>query len=154
MVPALMQTTALSDFPPAGAPATWRSPAIGSPTLSRSGPPRPSCTRENARQTLANLVLGLPGLLNGVSEGLPTQLEQAVAHQPTFALVALGFTEVLEAAVAGRPTRSDRGSVSRRLREAGLEAGRHRLAVLLLTIPDPIDTAYFSSLDSARPTCG
>jgi hypothetical protein len=150
MVPALMQTTALSDFPPAGAPRNLALPGYRVADALSLRPGAPIVHQEDARQTLANLVLGLPGLLNGVSEELPTQLEQAVAHQPTLALVALGFTEVLKAAVAGRPdeiptAEAFRGDYEKLVSKLAGTGSR----VLLLTIPDPIDTAYFSSLDSA-----
>jgi hypothetical protein len=77
-------------------------------------------------------------------------LERAIAHEPSLAIVELGFYEVLEAAVAGRPAdlpdvaafRGDYGEIVAKLRATGAN-------VLLLTVPDPVDTAYFSSLDSA-----
>ena len=150
MVPALMQTTALGCFPPAGAPRNLALPGyrVGDAVALR--PVAPIVHQGDARQTLANLALGLPELLEGSQATLPTQLERAVAHQPTFALVALGFYEVLEAAVAGRPEDipeagafgGDYGKVVAQLTATGAR-------VLLLTVPDPIDTAYFSRLDSA-----
>jgi hypothetical protein len=151
MVPAMMQGTALTDFPPPLAPRNLSMPGLRVSDAVRLRPRPPLVHQGDARQTMANLVLGLPELLHAPNGGpLASPLERAVAHEPSLALVELGFYEVLEAAVAGRPAdlpavaafRGDYGEIVAKLRATGAN-------VLLLTVPDPVDTAYFSSLDSA-----
>lgn len=149
VVPALMQTSALNEFPPARPPHNLSVPGFRVADASRLRPVSPIVHQDDARQTLANLILGLPELIQG-AEKLPTQLERAIAHEPTFALVELGFHEVLEAAVAGRPgDLPDRTTFGKDYEEIVLGLGKGGASLLLLTIPDPIDTAYFSSVESA-----
>jgi hypothetical protein len=149
IVPALMQTSALGQFPPARAPHNLSVPGFRVADASRLRPAPPIVQQDDARGTLANLILGLPELVQG-AEKLPTQLERAIAHEPTFALIELGFYEVLEAAVAGRPGDIPERSVFRNdYEELVARLSKSGARLLLLTIPDPIDTAYFSSVDSA-----
>lgn len=149
VVPALMQTSALNEFPPARAPQNLSVPGFRVADASRLRPVAPIVHQSDARQTLANLVLGLPDLVQG-EQKLPTQLERAIAHEPTFALVELGFHEVLEAALAGRPDDVPSRAVFRKdYEEIVVGLGKRGAKLLLLTIPDPFDTAYFSSVDSA-----
>ena len=149
MVPALMQTSALSEFPPARAPHNLSVPGFRVADASGLRPLPPLVRQDDARRTLANLILGLPEILQG-AETLPTQLERAIGHEPTFALVELGFYEVLEAAVAGRPRDiPDRAVFRKDYEEIVLRLSESGARMLLLTIPDPIDTAHFSSIDSA-----
>ncbi|HEX6861302.1 MAG TPA: hypothetical protein VF414_00720, partial [Thermoanaerobaculia bacterium] len=102
-----------------------------------------------AKRTALNLILGVPGLIHGKTE-LPTQLEAALGQQPTLALVALGYAEAIEAAAAGEPERLPSADAFRKdatrlvaaLRRSGAE-------VVVLTVPDPLDTAHLSTLDAA-----
>src|SRR5262249_6775753 len=79
-----------------------------------------------------------------------TQLEYAVQQQPALTLIALGYDEALEAAVSGNPAiipdpatfRGDYEHLLSDLACAGAE-------LIALTIPDPIDTAYFATLELA-----
>lgn len=150
MVPALMQTTAVSGFPGARVPQNLSVPGFRVADAARLRPIAPLIHQADTRQTLANLILGLPELLDGGEGQRPSQLERAVSLAPTLALVELGYHEVLEAAAAGRPEdlpdragfRSDYEKIVAELRGSGAQ-------VLLLTIPDPVHTAYFSSVESA-----
>ena len=84
-----------------------------------------------------------------------SQYEYAVAMNPTLALVELGYWEALQAAAAGDPAlvpdaasfRASYSTIVKGLR--GLQA-----QVLVTTIPDPIDTAYFSSASEAAALLG
>jgi hypothetical protein len=148
-VPALMQTSALGEFPPARAPHNLSVPGFRVADALGLRPTAPLVHQDDARKTLANLILGLPELIQG-AEQVPTQLERAIAHVPTFALIELGFHEVLEAAVAGRPGDIPEGSAFRKsYEEIVTRLGKGGAKLLLLTIPDPTDTAYFSTVDSA-----
>jgi len=111
--------------------------------------PVPPIVHKTMKQTVYNLLLGFPQLiLNNVP--LWTQFEYAKAMFPTVAMIELGYYEALDAAVAGDPTRmpdpaafgATYGTVIAGLR--GLQA-----QVIVTTIPNPIDTAYFNSTAAA-----
>src|SRR5215204_1597713 len=113
-------------------------------------PRSPLVHRDDAKQTLINFILGLPGLAErGVA--LPTALEAAQARQPTFALVELGYYELLETCVKGYLHSGERMEL------ASFESDYDQIlgalsgieTVVVATIPDPLDTAYFSSLTTA-----
>jgi hypothetical protein len=150
VIPGLMQTTVVETFPP---PADLGNLAVPNFRLADAvhlRPQPPLVHRHDARQTAANLILGLPRLLERGSGKFPTQLERALERRPTFALVALGYTEAIEAALAGDPgrlpsagsLRKDYGRLLKSLREAGAE-------ILVLNVPDPFDTACLSSIEAA-----
>src|SRR5262249_34550414 len=96
------QTTVLSEFPPTGPIANLSVPGLRVADATGKRPIAPLICRDDMRQTAVNFILGMPGLLAGGST-LPTQLEYAVQRKPTFAIVELGFTDVLDAACAGDP---------------------------------------------------
>lgn len=112
-------------------------------------PVAPVVQRANMKQSVFNMILGFPQL---ILDNIPawTQLQYAEELNPTMAVVELGYYEALTAAVAGDPTLmpdptafgKTYGTVVAGLR--GLQA-----QVIVTTIPNPLDTAYFNSLLSA-----
>ncbi len=144
------QTTVLSEFPPSQPFANLSIPGLTlSEALTRR--PAPPLVRKNdALQTAINLILGIQGFIDGEVSSQPTQLEYALKSRPTLAVIELGFAEALEAAVAGKPDmmpdpgtfRSHYDQMVKALTATGSE-------VVAMTIPDPVDTAYFSPLDCA-----
>jgi hypothetical protein len=148
-VPVDHQTTVLREFPSTAPIANLSVPGLTLAGALTRRPRPPLVHRHDAHQTALNFILGMPGLV-GRSEGLPTALEYAVARRPTFAIVALGYTEALEAAAHAdarlipdaEAFRADYAKVLEALADAGCE-------VLVMTVPDPMDTAHFSSLVSA-----
>src|SRR6185503_10627409 len=102
------------------------------------------------KQTTINFVHGMPGRITGSNGVFPTALEYAVQQKPTLAIVALGFSEALAAATSGNPAlmpdpATFRANYSKLL--AGLAAAQADLVVM--TIPDPMDTAHFSTAEAA-----
>lgn len=101
-------------------------------------------------QTTVNMILGFPQLILERDVPLWTQLQYAEAMNPTLALVELGYFEALDAAVAGDARRlpevaafrTNYANVVRTLR--ALQA-----QVIVTTIPDPSDTAYFTRASTA-----
>jgi hypothetical protein len=149
VVPVPMQTTVLDQLPPTpinnlSVPGYRLSDALN------LRPCQPLIQRHDARQTAANIILGVYAIAFGKNEQLFTQLEYAVNRKPTLAIVELGYHEALEAAVEGDLNRLAKGSSFRsdyaKLLKALKECGSE---VLALTIPNPFDTAYFSSIDVA-----
>jgi hypothetical protein len=144
-----LQTTVLSEFPPKGPVANLSVPGLTVAEAIGRRPALPLVQRDDAKQTAINFILGMPSLLNGAGSP-PTQLEYALERKPTLAILELGFAEVLEAAANGRVEslpdatefRADYERLVSSLRAAGCE-------VVATTIPDPMDTPHFSTLESA-----
>src|SRR5215468_10785596 len=99
-VPTYMQTTVLEQL----GPMPFTNLAVPGYTLTDAlhlRPRQPLVHRNDAKQTLSNLILGMPSLLSAKEDPWPTQIECALEQSPTFTLVELGYYEVLEAAVKG-----------------------------------------------------
>src|SRR5215471_7537465 len=111
---------------------------------------QPLLHRNDAKRTAINLILGVLSIARGEDGPLCTQLECALRLKPTFSVVELGYYDALEAAVIGDPGMlpntesfcSDYEKILISLKGSGSE-------VLALTIPDPIETAHFSTLEVA-----
>lgn len=118
-------------------------------------PLAPLVQQRDPKQTLTNFVLGYPALIAGPDLPLWTQLEYAVRMRPTFVIVALGYYDVLESAVADDPTllpdvttfRQNLAQILSQLRQSHPE-------ILVLTVPNPFDTAYFTTLTGATRLIG
>jgi hypothetical protein len=147
LVPAFLQTTVLDELPPPPV-ANLSVPGFTLCDALNLRPVQPLVHRHDAKQTAANLILGLRSIARG--EPLLTQIELALQRHPTFTVIELGYHEALEAAVKGEPGslpdigsfRADYERLLTPLQEAGSE-------LLVLTIPDPFDTAHFATIDIA-----
>lgn len=154
IVPDLNQTTVLAAFPPKDADLDNLSiPGLTLADALSARPASPVVHREDPEQTAVNMILGLPALL-GAGSPLPTQLEYAQGRRPEVALVELGYQEAVTAALAG-----DAGALPdpdafradyARLLDGLAETGAR---LVVTTVPDPLDTAYFSSVDTAAAIC-
>jgi hypothetical protein len=151
-VPAILQTTVLDPLPPGPPGGDLSVPGFRLSDALRRRPRPPIVVRQDARQTAANLLLGMPALTRG-SGDLPTQLEAAVACQPTFAIVCLGYQEALELALGeDDQALADPHAFAADLRQLVSSLRACGSEVLLLNVPDPLDTAALSSLASAAET--
>lgn len=150
VVPDVMQTTVRKDFP--GEPLHNLSiPGFTARDALTLRPRQPLVHRDDAKQTLINFILGLPALTAGDGQ-LPTQIEAAVQRKPDVVLVELGYHELLELCVQGYLHSGERmdlpafeedyDQIVKTLAAAGAR-------VIATTIPNPIDTAYFSTLAAA-----
>ena len=112
-------------------------------------PAPPLVQRQDELQSVTNLILGYPALVLK-DKPLWTQVEYAQRLKPTLVLLALGYYDVLEAAATGDPSRLTAVEDFRASYRDVLQGVRDTDASLIvLTIPDPIDTAYFTPLGSA-----
>jgi hypothetical protein len=112
-------------------------------------PVAPVVQRANMKQTVFNMILGFPQL---ILDHVPlwTQLQYAQNMFPTVALVELGFYEALTAAVAGNPALMPDPTAFGTTYStvvAGLRSTQAQ--VIVTTIPNPLDTGYFNSVQSA-----
>ncbi|MEO7649710.1 MAG: hypothetical protein ABIZ80_04530, partial [Bryobacteraceae bacterium] len=123
-------------------------------SLNRRAAP-PVIHQRDPQQTLLNMILGYPTLIAGRNKPLWTQTEYAVAMNPTLVLVELGYFEVLEAATKDDPRllpdvntfRTNFTTLLTRLKASSPQ-------MIVLTIPDPFDTAFFTPVPSATKYVG
>ena len=112
--------------------------------------PAPPFVHEgNLKQTMINLILGYPVLILD-TPALWTQVEYAEFMAPTLVIVQLGFGDVLQGAISGDPGQisSSSGFASDYQTIVDRVKGTHA-TVILMNVPDPVDTAYFTDLESA-----
>ncbi len=144
-IPTTLQTTFRKPFPPQLFVFNLSVPGLRLADSTTRRPVSPLIQPHDPKQTLVNFILGYPQLILEDEVPLWTQLEYAVAMRPTLVLVELGYTEVLEAAVKGNlgllpPLASMRAGY-----DQVLSALRGTFAeVVIMTVPDPLDTAYFT----------
>lgn len=121
-------------------------------TLADSVSMRPSSpiAQRNVKQTVVNMILGFPELFVKDNVPLWTQFEYAKAMFPSLVLVELGYYEALDAAVSGDPSRLPNPATFQTTYSAILAGLRDFQAqVIATTIPNPLDTAYFSTPSTA-----
>jgi len=143
------QTTVLAEFPPSAAFSNLSVPGLTVAEAVSRRPRSPLIHADDARQTAINFIFGMPGVPDG-QVPVRTPLECAVDYAPTLAVVALGYAEVLEAATAGQADaipddavfRAHYAQIVSSLRATGCD-------VIVTTIPDPMDTAHFSTSAAA-----
>jgi len=149
-IPAIMQTTTLMDYPPTGAVHNLSIPGLCVTEARTLAPIEPLVHRNDAKQTLANLILGMPDMMHKPDKPLLTPLDYVLTWKPSFAVVSLGYDEIVEAAVQQEASLlpvletflSEYDHILSSLRGGGCE-------VLVTTLPYPGDTALFSPIDSA-----
>jgi hypothetical protein len=150
--PANMQYTALCDFPPEAPRTNLSLPGCKVADALDLYPRGPITHRRDNKQTAANIVLGMPQMINEtVAEAqLPNMVDYALGRQPTFMVVALGYYDVLEPVARldldALPAAEDLGGDFARLFDA-LQGGDAE--IVACTVPDPMDTAFFSTLPVA-----
>ena len=149
-VPFDHQTTVLTPFPPTAPFGNLSVPGLTLADALTRRPVPPLVHADDAKQTALNFVLGSSALLDAGRAAPLTALEYAMGRRPTFAIVELGFAEALEAATSGNAGLLPEPAAFRAqyielliaLTAAGCD-------VLITTVPDPMDTAHFSTLAAA-----
>lgn len=148
-VPAMMQSTVREGLRNEEQPFNLSVPGLRLEDAASLRAAPPIVHRGDARRTALNLILGLPALIRG-EDDLPTQLESALRLLPTLALIELGYAEALEAATGADPGRLPSASAFREQLSGMISALRGNGAeVVVMNVPDPLDTAWFSPLDAA-----
>jgi len=146
-IPAPMQSRVLMEMPPAPVDNIAFPGMTASATLNLKVR-QPIIHRRDPNQTAFNLIVGLDSLVRG--EGGLSPLDYAVARHPSLALVELGYREAIEAAVMGDPKLlPETESWEASLKQIFGALRANGATLLVLTVPDPFDTAYFSSLQAA-----
>jgi hypothetical protein len=155
-VPGTLQGSVRTEFPPDLFVFNLSVPGMRlADSLSRR-PLSPIIQSNNPQQTMLNMILGYPALIAGRNLPLWTQAEYAVKMNPTLILVELGYFEVLEAAAKDDPRllpdvaafRANYNTLLSRLRLPT------QPAIVVMTIPDPFDTAFFTTVPNATKFVG
>jgi len=145
-IPAALQTTVRKPFPPYLFVFNLSVPGLRTADAITRRPTLPLIQEHDKKQTLVNFVLGFPQLILEDEVPFWTQLEYAEAMRPTFALVELGYSEVVDAAATGDFSRLPDPAQFRSDYETILSGLRSTYAeVVVTTIPNPLDTAFANS---------
>jgi hypothetical protein len=109
-------------------------------------PGAPIIRQNDMQETVANLVLGYPSLVL-YNKPLWTQFEYAQQMNPTFAIVELGYDDVLSAAATGDLTQLPNTSTfATTYSQVVSTLAANGATVMVMTVPDPTNTAYFTNL--------
>lgn len=149
-IPSALQTTLRTPFPPQLFVFNLSIPGLRTSESIQLRPAKPLIQQDDPKQTVVNFILGYPQLTFEDEVPLWSQMEYAVSMKPTFAIVELGYYEVIEAAVNGDLSRlpdlqefhSDYQEIIHHLRSTHAE-------VMVFTVPDPLDSAYFSDIEAS-----
>jgi hypothetical protein len=152
-MPFTLQGAGRNDFPPQLFVFNLAMPGATVSDALNLRPTPPLIQPTNNRQTLANLILGYPSMI--IENNVPywSQVEYASAMNPTLVVVELGYSEVLAAAATNDPSRlpdvqtftQDYNTLLSRLKVNGPASPQ----IVVMTIPNPFDTAFFTSVDNA-----
>jgi hypothetical protein len=147
-VPSPLQTTVLDQLPP-GRVANLSVPEFRLDDALEFRPRQPLVQRNNAKQTSVNLVWGVLPIAQGRSS-FPTQIEYALEQSPTLVIVELGYYEAVQAAVTANLNLLPEPEffLAQYLELLG-QLEKSNAEVVVLNIPDPLDTAHFASLEAA-----
>lgn len=154
-LPGILQGSVRTPFPPYLFVFNLSVPGFRLEDSLSMHPVAPLIQQRDPKQTLANFILGYPALIAGADLPLWTQTDYATQMRPTFVIVELGYYDVLEPAVEDDPSglpdvqtfSSDFAELLSKLQKSSPE-------ILVLTIPDPFDTAFFTTLTSATRLVG
>jgi len=154
-IPAKGQTTVRTGFPPGLFIFNLSVPGLKLADSISRRPVAPLVQKNDPQQTMVNMTLGYPALILGKDVAVWTQLEYAQQMQPTLVLIELGYFDVLDAAVKGDPSLLPDVTAFQTNYSQVLSAMTATFAnVIVTTIPNPLDTAYFTSLPAATRLVG
>jgi hypothetical protein len=153
-VPGPGQDSVRSDFPPHLFVFNLSVPGFRIEDSLGRRPSAPIVRPDDMTQTTTNLILGYPQLILK-DKPLWTQYEYALQMNPTFAIVELGYFDILQAAVAGDLTQlPDTSAFSANYSKivAGLKGTG--ATVMVTTVPDPTTTGYFTTIAGSTRLTG
>jgi hypothetical protein len=153
-VPATQETTLRTPFPPPIFVLNLAIPGYKASDSVGRRPSAPLVRQDDVVQTSANFILGFPAMALGKSKPLWTQLEYAQQMAPTLVVVELGYSDVLEGAVTNNPSLMTDPATFQSNYTTILSGLKGTATVIAMTVPNPLDTAYFTSLTTAGNLLG
>ncbi len=160
-LPGTLQGSVRADFPPDLFVFNLSVPGLRLADSLTRRPVPPLIQERDSQQTVINLILGYPTLIAGALLTTPTtlplwsQAEYAVALNPTFVIVELGYYDVLEPAVLDNPSLlPDVTTFGNNLTTLLAKLKASNPQILVMTIPDPFDTAFFTTVANVTKYTG
>src|ERR1043166_9190028 len=145
IAPGLQQTTVLTQFPTAKPPNNLSVPGFRVEDSWQRHPVPPLFQNRDPQQSLVHLILGVPGTPSTLS-----QLDLALQSKPSFVVVELGYYEAIQAVIQNEiKNLPDAATFSSNYSMIVNTFSENNVPLVLMTIPDPRDTAYLSTLNVA-----
>jgi hypothetical protein len=153
--PTVLQSSVRDDFPPNLFLSNLAVPGAKLTDVLKTAPTAPLIQPGNLKQTLTNFILGYPALIAGKALPLAPQVNYAAQLMPTLLIVEVGYYDVLDAAVNNDPSLlTDAGTFAANYQSMLSTLNAPGRTIVVMTIPDPFDTAFFTSLNSATRLLG
>lgn len=153
-VPGPGQNSVRSDFPPQLFVFNLAVPGHRVEDAVNRRPSAPIVRSDDMTQTVTNLILGYPALILK-DKPLWTQYEYALQMNPTFAIVELGYFDILQAAVAGDLTQlPDATAFAANYTKIVQGLAGTGATVIVMTVPDPTTTGYFTTVAGSTRLTG
>ncbi len=154
-LPGLLQGPVRNDFPPNLFVFNLSVPGFTLSDSLNEAPTVPLIQSRQPEHTLINFILGYPALILGANLPLWTQVQYAVEMNPTLVVVELGYYDVLQPAATNDPAAlpsvssftSQFSSLLSRLNASSPQ-------IVVMTVPNPFDTAYFTPVANASRLLG
>lgn len=154
-LPGTAQGAVRNDFPPQLFVFNLSVPGLKLADSLNRRPTPPLIQQNDLQQTVINMTLGYPALIAKANLPLWSQTEYAVAMNPTFVIVELGYYDVLEPAVNDNPSAlPDVTAFQANLTALLSRVGSSHPQIVVMTVPDPFDTAFFTPVSSATQYVG
>ena len=154
-MPGVLQGAVRNDFPPQLFSFNLSVPGLKLIDSLNRRPVPPLIQQNDAQQTVINMTLGYPALIAKANLPLWSQTEYAVAMNPTLVIVELGFYDVLEPAVNDNPAAlPDAATFQTNLTSVLTQISSSHPQIIVMTVPDPFDTAFFTPVTSATQYVG
>ena len=153
-VPGPGQNSVRTDFPPQLFVFNVSVPGLRVEDSLNKRPSAPIVRYDDMVQTSVNLILGYPALILK-DKPLWTQYEYALQMNPTFALVELGYFDILQGAVNGDLSKlPDVNAFATNYSKIVSGLANTGATVLVTTVPDPTTTAYFTTVAGSTRLTG
>ncbi|MGA2216129.1 MAG: hypothetical protein ABSH31_22845 [Bryobacteraceae bacterium] len=154
-LPGQLQGAVRNDFPPGLFVFNLSVPGFTlSDSLNRAPKP-PLIQSREPEQTLINFILGYPALIAGANLPLWTQVQYAVEMNPTLVVVELGYFDVLQPAATNDPAAlPDVSTFSSQFSTLLSRLNASSPQIIVMTVPNPFDTAYFTPVSRASRLLG
>ena len=154
-LPAQLQGTVRNDFPPNLFVFNLSVPGYKLNDSLNRRPSAPLVQSKDIQQSITNFILGYPALIAGTGLPLWTQVEYAIKMNPTLVVVELGYYDVLEPAATNNPAGlPNPATFATQFASILTKINTTYPEMIVMTIPDPFDTAYFTPVSAASRLVG
>jgi hypothetical protein len=154
-LPGQLQGSVRSDFPPDLFVFNLSVPGFTLSDSLNKAPTPPLIQSKEPEQTLINFILGYPALIAGANLPLWSQVQYAVEMNPTLVVVELGYYDVLQPAATNNPAAlPDVSTFSSQFATLLSRLNASSPQIIVMTVPNPFDTAYFTPVANAGRLLG